>query len=331
MSNKYISTARAHSNIAFIKYWGNQDHKLRLASNPSISMNLRNLHTTTQVEWSPDYTADSLILNQQIANPPALLRVSNHLQLIRQRLSTSLYARVTSINNFPMGTGIASSASSFAALTLAATSALGESLSEKELSTIARCGSGSASRSIPSGYVEWYAGQTHETSYAETFVDYDYWDLVDVIAIVSHEHKKTGSYDGHATADTSVLQNARISSAGQRLEHVKKAIEDRDFEQFADIVEEDSNIMHAVMMTSRPPLMYWNPLSLVIMNAVHDWRKNDGLQVCYTLDAGPNVHCICIRKDKDAVISKLSELSDDIDIRVSDAGQGAHLVSNSEI
>lgn len=329
MDSKYIATARAHSNIAFIKYWGNINHDLRLPSNPSISMNLRDLHTTTTVEWSGDYDADSLQINAQLADRKALERVRQHLQRIRNRFRVDLYAHVESSNNFPMGTGIASSASSFAALTLAAVQALGQTLSEEELSTIARCGSGSASRSIPSGFVEWHVGTTHESSYAETFVDHDYWDLVDVIAIISDVHKKTGSTKGHQTADTSILQDARMQHAKERLEIVKSAIKTRDFETFADMVEEDSNIMHAVMMTSRPPLFYWHPLSLQLMTEVRSWRKSEGIQVCYTLDAGPNVHCICVRDDVDRVISRIKNVSKVIEVRMSPAGGGAYIVSDS--
>jgi diphosphomevalonate decarboxylase len=326
--NKYIGTARAHSNIAFIKYWGNIDHKLRLPANPSISMNLSDLYTTTRVEWSESSTADSLKINNELSDEKALARVSQHLHRVRKRLDINMFANVESANNFPMGTGIASSASSFAALTLAAVNAAKETLSERELSTIARCGSGSASRSIPSGYVEWHYGETHESSYAETFVESDHWNLVDVIAIISREHKKTGSFAGHATADSSVLQTARVKSADLRLKIVKESIQKRDFANFADVVEEDSNVMHSVMMTSRPPLFYWQPLSIEIMTSIREWREREGIQVCYTLDAGPNIHCICVRSDAKKVITKLKELSSNIEIRMSSAGHGAYIVEN---
>jgi len=326
MSGKYKATARAHSNIAFIKYWGNTNHDLRLASNSSISMNLRDLYTTTTVTWLPDLKSDTLTINGSTAEKIAIERVSHHLDIIRQQFDIRTFADIESENNFPMGTGIASSASSFAALTLASITALGKSLPEKSLSMIARRGSGSASRSIPSGYVEWIAGESHETSYAEMFLDYDHWDLVDVIAIVSKQHKRTGSSAGHPTADTSILQDTRVRYADQRLQQVKTAIQQRDFEQFAEVVEEDSNLMHAVMMTSQPPLFYWNPLSLDIIKSVREWRLKKGIQVCYTLDAGPNVHCICVRDSVDVVINLLKNMSEDMELRTSPAGQGAYVI-----
>ena len=318
-----IASARAHSNIAFIKYWGNRDHQLRLPANSSLSMNLVDLHTTTTVEWSNELPADMLKINGVAAHDDALERVRIHLDMLRRRLDMNLFAQVDSTNNFPMGTGIASSASAFAALTLAGVAAQGAELAERELSTLARLGSGSAARSIPSGYVEWRAGHSHESSYAETFVEFDHWDLVDVVAIVSRQHKRIGSSAGHQTAESSVLQAARVNSAASRLAEVKEAILRRDFELFARVVEEDSNLMHAVMMTSKPPLFYWQPLSLAIMEAVRRWRELDALQVCYTLDAGPNVHCICAASDASEVASRLQALSPDIDILQSRVGGGA--------
>ena len=319
------ATARAHSNIAFIKYWGNQDDALRLPVNPSISMNLDSLYTDTTVIWEDTLETDTLILNSAIASDKALERVSKHLNHLRERLGIHSAARVESVNNFPMGAGIASSASAFAALTLAAVTAAEVDLSERELSTLARLGSGSASRSIPSGFVEWHTGNTHEESFAETVVPPDYWDLVDVIAVVSDEHKHTTSQAGHPTAKTSDLQNARVAGASERLRICKQAILDRDFSSFAEVVELDSNLMHAVMMTSKPPLFYWKPATLTIMELVRNWRK-EGLDVCYTLDAGPNVHCICVSKDADTVRNGLESLSGVIDVRVANVGGAAHII-----
>jgi len=316
--------AWASPNLAFIKYWGNRDDLLRLPMNGSISMNLAGLTTTTEVEWQDSLSADSLILNDTPQTGEPLRRVVAHLNALRQRLGITGHAHVISANNFPTGTGIASSASAFAALTMAAVSAAGISLSERELTTLARLGSGSASRSIPSGFVQWVAGETHEDSYAETVAPPEYWDLVDVIAIVSSTHKAVGSSEGHPSAKTSDLQTARVAGAAARLEICKEALLTRNFAAFAEVVELDSNLMHAVMMTSKPSLFYWFPMSLEIMHAVRLWRA-EGLQVCYTLDAGPNVHCICIKSDADEVRDRLSALSGSLTIRVAPVGKGVQL------
>jgi diphosphomevalonate decarboxylase len=285
--------ARANSNIAFIKYWGNRDERLRLPQNPSLSMNLDGVFTSTRVTWDANLLADELILNNQPADEKAFNRVSEHLTMLRQRFGIDLFARVVSENNFPMGAGIASSASSFAALTVAAIEAAHLNVSERELTTLARLGSGSASRSVPAGFVEWHQGDSHETSYAESFAPVDHWGLVDVIAIVSSSHKEVGSKQGHTTADSSDLQAARVAGAEARVNQCRQAILDHNFATFAEVVELDSNLMHAVMMTSSPPLFYWQPTSLTVMEKVRQLRQ-DGFQVCYTLDAGPNVHCLCL-------------------------------------
>ena len=320
------ATARAHSNIAFIKYWGNQDDALRLPANPSISMNLDSLYTDTTVIWDDRLESDRLILNGEVASGKSLERVSKHLDHIRKRLGINHSAHIESKNNFPMGAGIASSASAFAALTMAAFAAAEVEISERELSTFARLGSGSASRSIPSGFVEWHTADTHEASFAETIAPPEYWDLVDVIAIVSDEHKHTTSQAGHPTAKTSDLQNARVARTGERLRICKEALLNRDFQSFADVVEQDSNLMHAVMMTSKPPLFYWKPTTLTIMELVQQWRM-EGLSVCYTLDAGPNVHCICISKDAEIVRNRLQSLSGVVDIRTANPGGAAQILA----
>ncbi|MCJ7732977.1 MAG: hypothetical protein MUP11_00380, partial [Anaerolineales bacterium] len=189
-----------------------------------------------------------------------------------------------------------------------AITALGLCLSEKELSQLARTGSGSASRSIPGGFVEWQAGVDHDSSFAATLAGPEHWDLVDYIVVISREHKKTGSSSGHQLARTSPLQAARVADAPRRLDLCRKALMEKDFEAFVEIVEQDCNLMHAVMMTSTPPLYYWQPGTTEIIQAVQSWRK-DGLNVCFTIDAGPNVHIICPKSAADAVKRKLGALA----------------------
>jgi len=321
------ATARAFANIAFIKYWGNRDDDLRIPANSSISMNLDGLYAQTRVTWDENLEADSLLLNDEPQQGKALERVSRHLNLMRQRLSIQSYARVVSFNNFPMGAGIASSAAAFAALTLAAAQAAGANLDERELSALARRGSGSASRSIPTGFVVWHQGHDHLSSYAESIAAPDHWDLVDLITVISAAHKATGSEDGHKTAATSDLQAARVQGAQARLETCIEALQTRDFARFAQVVEHDSNLMHAVMMTSQPPLFYWLPTTLLVMEAVRQWRA-EGLHVCYTLDAGPNVHCLCLSSDAPIIQERLSALSGVHQVLSANPGGAAHILSS---
>ena len=206
-----------------------------------------------------------------------------------------------------MGAGIASSASAFAALALAASTAAGLALNEAALSRLARTGSGSACRSVPGGFVEWLADGCDPDSGAVSIAPPDHWDLHDCVAIISREHKPTGSTEGHALAHTSPLQTPRVDGAPQRLAQCRQAILERDFEAFAEVTELDNNLMHAVMMTSRPQLLYWEPATIAIMKAVQAWR-GAGLATCYTVDAGPNVHVICEQADREQVEARLRQM-----------------------
>lgn len=318
------ATAFAHPNIAFIKYWGNRDQALRLPVNDSLSMNLGGLATRTTVTFTFDEASDSLRINGSPVFGPGLQRVSALLERVRALAGIRLAARVESENNFPTGAGIASSASAFAALALAASAAAGLDMDERHLSQLARTGSGSAARSIPAGFVLWHAGTSDEDSFAESIAPPEHWALVDCIAVVSAAHKPTGSTQGHALADTSPLQAARIADAPRRVALCRQAILQHDFDAFAAVTELDCNLMHAVMMTSDPPLFYWQPATLAVIQAVQAWRAS-GLPVCYTIDAGPNVHVLCPTEESVRVRRLLVETPGVEQVLVSPAGGAAHL------
>lgn len=307
MSQTRSGSAIACANIAFIKYWGNRSDSLRLPANGSISMNLDGLTTRTHIHFSSDLKGDELILNGNPIEGAPLIRVSQFVDHFRKITEIGTFARIESENNFPTGAGIASSASAFAALTLAAANALGLNLAEKDLSRLARLGSGSACRSVPSGFVEWQAGKSDKDSFAETIALPEHWNLVDCIAILSGAEKKHGSTEGHHLASSSPMQNARVADAARRLDFCRKAILEKNFNAFAKIVELDSNLMHAVMMTSQPPLFFWVPATLEIMQAVYSWREA-GLPCCYTIDAGPNVHVLCLQEHAIEVTDRLRQM-----------------------
>jgi diphosphomevalonate decarboxylase len=320
------ATAVANSNIAFVKYWGNRDEKLRLPANGSISMNLAGLETETTVEFSDSRAQDEVIIAGEPQTGPARDRVVAHLDAIRSVAGLSLSARVESTNNFPTGVGIASSASAFAALSMAATAAAGLALGERDLSALARLGSGSAARSIPGGFVEWHLGENSDprSSFAESIAPADHWDLVDVIAVVTQKHKAVGSSGGHLLAKTSPLQDARVATAPDRLSRCREAVLARDFARLVDVVEADSNLMHAVMLSSTPMLLYWEPITVAIMKSVRRWRS-EGLAVGYTIDAGPNVHCLCLPEAAGEVERRLRDNLDVKTILVARVGAPARL------
>ena len=326
MSN-WMATAIAFSNIALIKYWGNYDSSLRIPSNSSISMNLDGLYSRTRVTFTTERDMDGFILNGLPVGDAALQRVHNLLDRVRQLAGVWMYAEVESRNNFPTGAGLASSASGFAALTLAASRAAGLELGESDLSRLARLSSGSACRSIPGGFVEWQAGEDDKSSYAFSIASPEHWELIDCIAIVSQAHKPISSFEGHVLADTSPLQPARVADANRRLEICRRAILERDFDALAQVVELDSNLMHAVIMTSTPLLQYWQPATLEVMRAVTDWRR-EGFPACYTIDAGPNVHVICLHSWANQIADRLSQISGVTEVLTAHPGGSAHIVSD---
>lgn len=318
------ATAIAHPNIAFIKYWGNRDNELRLPVNGSISMNLDGLFTKTTVAFNSS-KQDTLLINNDEIRGKGLERVAYILDIVRELANITEKAEVTSENNFPAGAGIASSAAAFAALALSASTAAGLNLSESELSKLARRGSGSASRSIPGGFVEWQMGTSEADSFAFSIADVNHWNLVDCIAVVNSAHKKTGSTEGHALAGTSPLQDARVADTTRRLDICRNAILKKDFEAFANIIEHDSDMMHSVMMTSNPPLMYWQAATVEIFHQVREWRSK-GLPVGYTVDAGANVHVLCLGEYAKEVEKRLSELPGVEKILTAQTGGGAKII-----
>jgi diphosphomevalonate decarboxylase len=320
------ATAVAHPNIAFVKYWGRVDEALNLPANASLSMNLAALSTVTSVEFRPGLDIDEVSIDGLPATGQALDRVVAHLDRVRRLACIDARAVVTSRNDFPAGTGLASSASAFAALSLAATRAAGLVLDEAELSRLARLGSGSASRSVPGGFTLWATGDD-ESSHARQVAAASHWDLRDVIAIVTSEHKAVGSDQGHRLAATSPLHRARLAAVPRLLGAVQAAIQARDLDALGRAAEADAMAMHAVMMTSQPPLLYWQPATVAVLQAIGEWRAG-GVGVYYTLDAGPNIHCLCSAADEAIVASRLQALPGVTRVVASGPGGGARLIDS---
>ncbi len=329
-----MATAIAPANIAFIKYWGMRDATSTLPYNGSISMNLDSCLTRTTVAFDPMLADDEVTLTMygqppQVASGRARERVVNHLNRLRALAGVTTHARVTSANNFPADAGIASSAAAFAALTLAATRALALDLDSRALSRLARLsGSGSASRSIPTGFVEWYNGDD-ETSIAESIAPPEHWDLADVVAVVDTTVKKIGSAENHRLVTTSPYFNVRLNELQERLDRAREAIVRRDLALLGTIIEADAVSMHVVCMTQLPPSFYWNAGTMAVIHAVQAWREQ-GLEAYFTMDAGPNVHVICAGADSIEVQSRLQALPEVQFTLLNRPGQGARLVNNHD-
>ena len=334
------ATCRAGSNIAFIKYWGvaGGAEDLNIPLNNSISMTLADAHTTTTVAWDDSgcLPEDTVAIDGVRLVGASAERIVAHLDRLRDLVGVSDKARVVSNNNFPMASGIASSASGFAALTVAGAAALGLQLDATRLSAVARRGSGSASRSLFGGFVEWERGWGGGESESSSLLDSrsvarqlhneDHWALRDVIAIVSAGAKRVSSSSGHRLAATSPLNTARKACVGAWLETVRQAIAERDIGLLGPVLELDALAMHGVMMTSSPSLLYWQPGTLEVLQAVRSWREDEGVPVYFTIDAGPNVHLLCEAEIAAEVARRVGALPAVGRVLVSGPGTGTELL-----
>ncbi len=322
-------TAIAPSNIAFVKYWGKSDPDLRLPLNDSLSMNTDQAFTTTTVEFSKKYTADSVeIIFDGNLVPMAQKesqRVIAHLERIRQKTKCWEFARVVTHNSFPMGTGAASSASGFAALTVAACGATGSVFSERELTLLARIGSGSACRSIPDGFVLWKSAETSDESYAYSIFPDNHWNLVDIIVFVDMQKKKVSTTDGMEYVQSSPFWKARVESVPATIEKVIEALRKKNIDDLGHCIESDSFSMHAVMMTQTPPILYWSDATLRVFQAIWEAREQGAKAYC-TVDAGANVHVICEESSMEKVVDICTAIQGVIKTVVCRPASGAHTV-----
>lgn len=323
-----IATARAHSNIALIKYWGKRDATLNLPAVGSISLTLDALVTETTVEFNRDFSGDTLILNDEPAQEAQQKRVSHFLHLLRKRLDIDVYARVISHNNFPTAAGLASSASGFAALTHAGVAAAGKSLPRRTLSEIARRGSGSAARSLFGGFVEMEKGTEPGGSdaVAHQLFDEGYWDVRLMVLVMKDARKEVSSTAGMMqTTKTSPYYSTWVESGQADLRAMRDALQEKDFARMGELAEFSCLKMHASAMAARPGILYWQPATLRAIHTIREIR-NAGIPVYFTIDAGPQVKALCLPEDVDTLQPQLSEIPGVDRVIVCKPGPGASLV-----
>lgn len=308
-----VASAEATANIAFIKYWGAKDLERAIPSNPSISMTLRECRSRCTARFHPGAGGDDEILLEtdgelRVAPESFSGRIRRHLDRLRQWGGRTGRFRIETANSFPAAAGMASSASGFAALTLAVTASFDEHPDEATLSRLARLsGSGSAARSVMGGYVEWPAGEGEDECYARRLLRAEEWELCDVIAVVESGAKEVSSLDGHRRAPTSPYFERRQELLPGRLAAVRQALERRDFTALGEVVEEEAIDLHLIAMSSRPPIYYWKPATVAVLERVRRLR-DEGVEAYSTMDAGANVHVICQPQDRAAVAEALAEM-----------------------
>lgn len=301
----YLSDGfRAYTNIALIKYWGKKDTTWILPQNNSLSLTLDAFYTDTQVEFSEDFTADELWIDDQKQSTQSLKKAQTILNIVRAQAGIDLKAKISSINHVPTAAGLASSASGLAALAGAASDALHLNLSDTELSRLARRGSGSACRSIFGGFVEWKQGTDDKSSYAVP-IDAADWDIAMLFIIVDSEKKEISSTEGmQHVVETSPYYEAWKNSTSHDLAAMKQAIQAQDFVKMGQLAEHSALKMHALNLSAQPAFNYWSPQSITAMNQVKALRKA-GFSVYFTMDAGPNVKLLCKASEIDQIYEKL--------------------------
>ena len=324
------ATARAYPNIALVKYWGKADEALIIPVAGSMSMTLDDYATTTTVRL--DDAADALSLNgtQLDHTDSATQRVGAFLDIVRglaqeRGLDTAAaHAQVTTVNEGPTAAGMASSASGFAALAQAASAAYGLDLDTRDLSRLARRGSGSACRSVINRFAVWHAGDSDETSYAEEIAAPD---LAMIAVTVASGAKKVSSRAGmRATAATSPFYRAWITTTEESLNEMVRACADADFTRIGEITEAHAMRMHAVINACEPPIRYLAPASYQVFDAVAELRAN-GVEAYATADAGPNVVVISRPEDAEQIAGALGQYAENGEAKVLRPGPGAHVVN----
>jgi len=320
-------SATSPSNIAFIKFWGKKDSKLNIPFNNSISMNLDSCLTTTTVHFMNNLKEDEIVIDCKRVDGEARERVVKILDIVRSWAKIKTKAKVSSINNFPADVGVASSASAFSALALAASSSAGLKLSKQKLSILARLGSGSASRSVIDGFSEWKKGTSNNNSYAVQIAKPSFWDLRDIVTLVSSEKKEKSSTEGHSIATSSPYFEKRQKDLVVRTKKLKKALLEKDFNTFGNLLEKEAIDLHVMAMTSVEPIFYLNSTTFAVMKALRDLRVKE-IKGYYTMDAGPNIHIICRQKDADTINRVIKRVAGVKSTIINRPGLGSRLTNN---
>jgi diphosphomevalonate decarboxylase len=318
------ATAKAHTNIALIKYWGKRNEELILPTNNSLSITLDGFHTITTVSFQEELGNDTFYLNDVLVNGEQSDRVTKFLDLVRDLAGKYHYAEVKSINAVPTAAGFASSASGFAALAAASTKAIGLNLSDEELSRLTRQGSGSACRSIYGGFAEWQKGEKEDgtDSFAVPIVPKDHWDIRVAAVVLSSKMKKVSSRVGmKRTVETSPFFKGWVESISEDLTGIKQGIMERDFTKVGEIAEANCLKMHATTLGANPPFTYWLDTTVTVMQTVKQLRDS-GIPAYFTIDAGPNVKVLYLPEYEDQIVQTLRNVQGVVDVKLSRVGQG---------
>jgi diphosphomevalonate decarboxylase len=314
--------ARAHPNIAVIKYWGKRDIERNLPAVGSISVTLSNLYSDMAVEVDATLREDVLRVNGDESRS-MLARVSSCIDKVAG--SERPRVRISSDGNFPIAAGLASSASAFAALVVACDAAFGLQKSHKEMVNLAGRASGSAARSMLGGFVEL---ENHDDEVVvSNLLAADDWPLRIIVAITAPGPKPVSSGDAmEISRKTSPFYDRWVEQQSEDLAEARAAIQERDLARLGAIAEHNCLKMHSVMWGSRPPMIYWNSATIACMQTVRD-LQSQGIPVFFTIDAGPQLKAICAAEHEELVRAAMAATAGVVDVMVSGVGMGARLAS----
>ena len=307
---------RASPSLALLKYWGKLEGGDNLPATPSIAVTLGGLYTDT---WVRSAQADSVHIDDTVQDAT---RYSRFFDCLRSALGVTHGFEARSRNSFPTAAGLASSSSGFAALTGACASAAGRQLTPVEISALARQGSASAARSVFGGFVLLPAGALSAT---QLFDDKHWPSLRIVVAVTRRGEKPLPSREAmQRTASTSPFYTQWIARSQELPAEALAALEKRDLEKLGDLARASSSMMHATMLAARPPILYWLPATLAVMQACCELR-NTGTGAWETIDAGPQVKILCEERDVKKVIRKVKESTLEVETLTCFPGQGISL------
>lgn len=302
------ASARARANIALAKYWGKVDDARNLPAVPSVSITLDPLVTETSVRFDAALERDSFVLGGAAAREGERVRVTALLDRVRRESGAAAFAEVESENRFPTASGLASSASGFAALAAAARAAAGLPFDREAVSRLARSASVSAARSAFGGFVELAANTaTGDDPTAVPVAPPDHWDVRIVVAVTDEGRKSVASSDGmRRTRETSPLYAGWVAAAPALAAEVRAGILARDLERVGAAMERSTFVFHASAMAATPPLVYMRPATLAVLERVRALRQEDRVGAWTTMDAGPHVKVLCEAADAGRVEAVLA-------------------------
>lgn len=312
-------TARAHTNIALIKYWGKADDKLRLPLMSSLSMTLDAFYTDTSVEKTDG--ENQFFLNNQQQTAAASQRVFAYLKKLQARFHVTGNLIVKSVNHVPTSAGLASSSSAFAALAAAFCQCYDINIDLEDLSRLARIGSGSASRSVYGGFAVWQKGNSDETSYAYALDETPTMDLHLLAVELNTKQKKISSTYGMKDAQSSPFFRPWLERNNSELNEMIKAIKSNDFTALGQLAELNANEMHAINLTAQPEFTYFEPQTIQAIKLVEQLRT-EGIECYYTIDAGPNIKVLCQLRNSKDIIQRFSSEFNNVNIVNASFGPG---------